>query len=88
MKRIEYQTISIIRRIHRPTGLIAAYSDDLKGLMVFGDTDAEVERKLPGAIREMMEAMGREVLSVEPREDAGWSDVSNKSMQVRLAEAA
>jgi hypothetical protein len=87
MDTTEKMTIRIERRIHRPTGLISAFSDDLKGLLVFGDTDSEIDKKLPGAIKEMLEAMGRNVVSVTAEDPPGWSNMSRKDMQVRLAEA-
>lgn len=88
MTRTEQKIIHIQRHIHQPTGLLAAYSDDLKGLLVFGKSNQELDTKIPGAIRELLEAMGHSVFSIEPITDAGWVDSSKNNIRVELAEAA
>jgi len=35
---------------------MAAFSDDLPGLLVFGSSWQEIEAKLPGAVRVLMDA--------------------------------
>jgi len=59
------KVINIRGKVHTPTGLFAAFSDDLKGLLVVGANWQEIEAKLPGAIRELMDAMGTPVSRVE-----------------------
>jgi hypothetical protein len=49
---------------HRTSDLLVALSDDLKGLMVPGRSDEELERKIPMAVREILEAQGFRVISV------------------------
>ena len=49
---------------NRETGLLVALSDDMKGLMVAARSEEEIERELPDAIREILEAEGNTVLSV------------------------
>jgi hypothetical protein len=54
---------------NRQTGLLVALSDDLKGLMLAARTEGQIEEELPGAIREMLEAAGHNVLSVTTEPD-------------------
>jgi hypothetical protein len=61
---MEERAIRITLRKHETTPLLAATSDDLDGLVVFGRTWQEIGEKLPVAIRELYEAMGYKVLSV------------------------
>lgn len=49
---------------HRNSDLLVALSEDLKGLMVPGRSDEELEQKVPDAIREILEAQGFKVISV------------------------
>jgi len=49
---------------HRSSDLLVALSDDLKGLMVPGRNDEELEQKIPSAVREILEAQGFKVVSV------------------------
>jgi len=49
---------------NRQTGLLVALSDDMKGLMVAGRTEEQIELELPDAIREILEAEGHRVTSV------------------------
>jgi hypothetical protein len=65
MKRIRIDS-----RYHRGGSLIVAFSDDLKGLLVYGRTPEEIEARLPEAIREILVAQGMEVGTIEVgRED-------------------
>lgn len=40
-------TIRISYQRHRDTGLLCAFSDDLKGLLVFGRTPEQLQSKIP-----------------------------------------
>lgn len=55
---------------HKTTDLMLAVSDDLTGLMVPGRSEEEVVERLPRAIRELLEADGKEVASIELEEDS------------------
>jgi hypothetical protein len=55
---MEDRTIRITLRRHDETGLLAAMSEDLVGLVVFGRTPEEIATKLPIAVRELLEALG------------------------------
>ncbi|WP_341702640.1 DUF1902 domain-containing protein [Ferrovibrio sp.] len=59
-KEIEIQVIA-----HRESTLLMGYSDDLKGLLVPARSLSELQERLPAAIRELLEAQGFEVVSVE-----------------------
>jgi hypothetical protein len=41
------QTIRITYQRHRETGLLCAFSNDLKGLLVFGRTEEQLQEKIP-----------------------------------------
>ena len=66
---MEERTIRITLRKHDTSPLLAATSDDLNGLIVFGRTQQEIADKLPIAIRELLEAMGYQVASVTAAPD-------------------
>ena len=55
-KRIEIKVL-----VHSTTGLMMAVCDELKGFMVPGRSIREIERKLPGAIRDHFDLLGYEV---------------------------
>jgi hypothetical protein len=61
---MEEKTIRVTLRKHDTSPLLAATSDDLPGLTVFGRTRQEIAEKLPVAIRELLEAMGYQVKAV------------------------
>ena len=61
---MEERTIRITLRKHESSPLLAATSDDLNGLTVFGRTWQEIEAKLPSAISELYEALGYKVVSI------------------------
>lgn len=61
MPREVQKIIEIKSSINARTGLMAAFSDDLPGLLVVGKTIQELEDKLPGAMREILEAQGNTV---------------------------
>ena len=66
---MENRTIRITLRRHDATGLLAATSEDLIGLVVFGRTADEIAAKLPSVIRELLEASGYEVNAVTATPD-------------------
>jgi hypothetical protein len=66
---VEERAIRITVRKHDTVSLLAATSDDLDGLIVFGGTWQEIEGKLPIAIQELFEAMGYKVVSVTAMAD-------------------
>ena len=55
--------ISIV--VHKRTGLLVAFSDDLKGLYVHARDDDELRERIPVAIRAILEAKGHQVLELE-----------------------
>jgi hypothetical protein len=61
---MEERAIRIGLAKHDDRGLLAATSEDLHGLVVFGKTVEEIERKLPTAIRELLEAPHEQIGSV------------------------
>lgn len=63
-QHIVTKTIRIRIVEHRDSGLLVALSEDLKGLMVPGRSDNEIAKKLPDAVREILEAEGNKVISV------------------------
>jgi hypothetical protein len=67
-------TIQVAR--HQQTGLLVAYSDDLRGLYVHGRSEEELRERIPVAIRDILEADGHEVDSVlelvRPEVEAGF----------------
>jgi hypothetical protein len=64
MRTVE-RTIRIQVRKYRDSDLLLATSDDLRGLNVIGRSDSEIKEKVPGSVREMLEAQGHRVRSVE-----------------------
>lgn len=52
-----YDKIRISYEQHADTGLLCAFSDDLKGLIVFGRTLSQLYEKLPAACADLVEAM-------------------------------
>jgi len=61
----QHISIRIRCKVHKKTGNLAAFSDDLQGLLVVGANEQEIEAKLPGAIAEILDAMGTPVTDVE-----------------------
>ena len=64
MRTVE-RTIRIQVRKYRDSDLLLATSDDLRGLNVIGRSDSEIKERVPGSVREMLEAQGHRVRSVE-----------------------
>jgi hypothetical protein len=82
--------INIRVKVHPPTGMLAAFSDELQGLLVIGANAQEIEAKLPGAIGELMDAMGSPVTHVElmPVHESDTEWVSETKFRAELARAA
>ena len=70
---MEKKSISIKVFCHRKTDLLMAMSNDLPGLVVHARTDEELERKLPLAIRDLLEASGNEVVQLTVVKDESLS---------------
>ncbi len=70
-REIVSKTIRIKVVQHRKSDLLVAISDDLSGLMVPGRTDEELQDKIEGAIREILEAQGHTVISITTEKDFG-----------------
>ena len=68
MSKINIVSVEIIE--HRDTGLLVGMSEDMKGLYVHGRSLDEMERRIPLAIREILEAEGRKNVVVRPVDDA------------------
>lgn len=66
---MEERTIRIQLLRHEKTGLLVARSDDLLGLAVHGKTAEEIAKKLPSAIRDLLEAEGYKVIGVTAEAD-------------------
>ena len=86
----QIKVINITGKVHTPTGLLAAVSDDLQGLLVVGANWQEIEAKLPGAISELMDAMGTPVTGVEliPIHDSDTEWVAEPKFRAELNRAA
>jgi hypothetical protein len=74
MAATKSRAIRIQARVSRSTGVMAAYSDDLPGLLVAGNTQEEIARKLPGAVRELLEAHGLRVVKLAVSDDETPAD--------------
>lgn len=59
------KTITILLAQHKASGLLAAYSRDLPGLLATGANEAQVRERLPGLITQLEAARGRKIVSVE-----------------------
>jgi hypothetical protein len=84
------KVINIKGKVHTPAGLLAAFSDELPGLLVVGATWQDIEAKLPGAIRELMDAMGTPVSRVElmPVHESDTEWVTEPKFRAELNRAA
>ncbi|MDY7097495.1 MAG: hypothetical protein SXU28_05100 [Pseudomonadota bacterium] len=65
-----FEKIRISYQQHSETGLLCAFSDDLKGLVVFGRTPTQLYEKIPDACADLVEAISGE------RYDFRWTDES------------
>lgn len=72
--RFEEQEIFVEVAVHRKTGLIVAQSKDLPGLMVAARTYEQLDREIATAIREVLEASGKTVVSVDTERSSGASE--------------
>lgn len=68
MTRFE-KTISLTVQQHKNGRLIAAYSNDLPGLLVHAHSVEELNERVPVAIKALMEAQGAIVEYVHPVDD-------------------
>lgn len=69
------EQINIIYRQHKTTGLLAAISPDLDGLIVFGRTPEHLCQKLPLAVTELVKAQTGQDLAYDwAKEDDGEDD--------------
>lgn len=60
-------TINVV--MHRDTKLMVATSPELRGLMVHGRSPEELNRRIPEAIKALLEAQGHRVDTVESMDD-------------------
>jgi hypothetical protein len=75
-------------RRYRDSDLLLATSDDLRGLNVVGRTDQEIELRVPGSVRELLEAQGHSVVDVAAeRSDRSGFVLRNLVAKVTLAAA-
>lgn len=63
------RTIRVQVLQHKETGLLAATSPDLHGLVVHGHSFGELQKRLPDAIRDLIEAEGESVVNLDMRVD-------------------
>lgn len=63
------RTITIDLVVHKDTKLMVATSPEMKGLIVHGRTESELEQRIPQAIRAVLEADGFQVEDVRPVTD-------------------
>jgi hypothetical protein len=54
---------------HKRSDLMAAISPDLEGLVVHGRSEDEIERKLLGRVRDLLQAEGHQVISLKLKKD-------------------
>lgn len=89
MTSLLHRIIRVKSKFNAKNGLIAAFSDDLAGLLVVGRTIDELETKLPGAIREILEAEGNIVKAVEMQPDRDvWEGSPQFTAEANFAKAA
>lgn len=75
---------------HEKTGLLVAHSKDMRGLIVHGHTFAEINERVPKAIKALLEAEGHQEVMIDPVEPAndhglGFEELT---MKFQLQEAA
>lgn len=76
------KTISVEIIEHRETGLLVGLSSDMAGLYVHGRSVEEVERRIPLAIKEILEAEGKNnVRVVSLQEDAIPAPFASRSVR-------
>ena len=54
--------IDVVR--YNNSDLLMAFSKDVPGLLVSGRSETEIDKKLPGAIREILEAEGKKNITI------------------------
>lgn len=65
----ETRNITIETVVHRDTRLMVATSPEMKGLIVHGRSERELQERIPQAIRAILEADGYAVEDVHPVQD-------------------
>jgi hypothetical protein len=65
MRTTKMFDIDIVR--YNKSNLLMAFSQDIPGLLVSGRSETEIDEKLPGAIREILEAEGNTNISIQIR---------------------
>jgi hypothetical protein len=68
--------IQISYKQHGDTGLLCAFSDDLRGLIVFGRTPAQLYEKIPAACEELVGAISGKAVCYKWAEEDTGKDVS------------
>lgn len=63
---MQERLIRISLKQHKDGDFFMAVSDDLRGLVVHGHTVEEINERVPGAIRDLLEFDGVQVKSVTP----------------------
>lgn len=78
--------IEIVR--HSETGMYLAMSEDMRGLYVHARTIESLNERIPVAIRDILEAEGKQVASVQPLDDAPVEGFAPIRRRFQLEEAA
>jgi hypothetical protein len=61
--------IRITMFAHKKVGLLMATSDDLPGFNLLGQSEEEIERKLPAAVRDFLEMSGYKIVRFDLMRD-------------------
>ena len=69
----QFERVRISYKQHSDTGLLCAFSDDLKGLIVFGRTPSQLYEKIPAACSDLVHAISGE------RRCYAWASDSNNA---------
>lgn len=59
---------------HKSSKLLIAMSNDLPGLYVAAQSEDQIEREIEGAIRQVLEAQGKNVISITTEIDTDLPD--------------
>ena len=73
---------------HAKTHLLVATSDNLPGLVLAARSIEQLEEEFPGAIREVLEAMGKVVISVSDETAENFSQGFLKRSYIASAKLA
>lgn len=71
---IERREIHVYVLQHKRNDLMVAISPELRGLVLHGRSSEEIERTLPGAVRDLLEAEGNKIASLTVRRDDRIAD--------------